>query len=180
MASMTARSMGRSRSRISCKRMMRDGNRFNRSVPGANPLMLDRFRRRLARFLSRFEPEPPFGLAVPADAFTIRDGVNYALPIIVPPELSGQAREEFIQAAIKEATAEYHFQFDRSYSSESPFRIPIVDPLTEWDFVTRRSVLASCHSAAERNPIAKAPVKIIRLFTMGAGLTINYQAEDVA
>ncbi|HEY4720307.1 MAG TPA: hypothetical protein VII92_00555 [Anaerolineae bacterium] len=133
----------------------------------------------MARFLARFEPEPPFGLAVPADAFTIRDGVNYALPIIVPPELSGQAREEFIQAAIKEATADYHFQFDRSYSSESPFRIPIVDPLTEWDFVTRRSVLASCHSAAERNPIAKAAVKIIRLFTMGEGLTINYQAEDV-
>src|SRR3990172_7782768 len=137
--------------------------------------MLDRLRRRLARFLSRFAPDPPFGVGLPADAFTSRDGVDYNLPLIVPETLRGQAREDFI----REATADYHFQFDRPYSSELPFRIPTADPLREWDFPTRKAVLASSHSAWERNPLAKAAVKIIRLFTMGEGLTISYQAAEV-
>jgi hypothetical protein len=60
------------------------------------------------------------------------------------------------------------------------------DPLREWDSAgplgttsTRREILARCHLAYERNPVAKQAVHITTLFSMGDGLTLKCYNPDV-
>ena len=143
---------------------------------------LGRLRRRMARFLGRFV-DSPAGWANSGPDFTIYDGVNYEQPLVIPQHLEGEARAKYVravmqEAVLREASAAFHFQFDSPYNRDVPFNIPTTDPLREWDFRTRREVLARCHMAWERNPLAKAAVKLIRFFTVGEGFTVSCRNQE--
>lgn len=136
---------------------------------------LDNLRRRLAVWLTRFEPDPPEGYIIPDRQFTIDDGVDYSLPLVVPDWLDEKQRGQLVQAAVKEANSLYHFQFDRPYLyGENLSQFPTADPLREWDFATRKEILSRCHLAFERNPLAHTAVRLTTMFAIGEGLTINY------
>ena len=140
--------------------------------------MLNRIRHRLASFLRRLD-EPPAGAIVP-DRFSIDDGVNYGLPLVMPLGATAEDRERIVKAAMREASSVYHFQFDRPYIySENLSLFPTADPLVEWDHQTRKEVLSRCHLAWERNPLAKSAVDLTTLFTVGKGMTLTYRNKRV-
>lgn len=124
------------------------------------------------------DPEPAGGVV--AQHFAIDDGVDYSLPLVVPEWLTGEARQKFVTAGIVEASAQYHFQFDRPYLyNENPSQFPTASPLLEWDQGTRREIVSRSHLAYERNPLAKRAVRLNTQFSMGTGLTVTYANPDV-
>ena len=139
-----------------------------------------RLRAWLTRVLLAFEPEPAAGQIAPDRQFAIDDGVTYEMPLVVPDWVTPQQRAALVQAAVREAASVYHFQFDRPYLySENLSQYPTADPLREWDWSTRREVLARCHLAHERNPLAHTAVSLTTRFTVGEGLTVNYYNDRV-
>lgn len=145
--------------------------------------LLKRFRAWIVHLLLILHDEPA-GTIAPDRTLSIDDGVDYSLPLVVPEWLQGEARDKFVKAALTEASSVYHFQFDRPYLySENLSQFPTADPLREWDAGgmgnARREVLARCHLAYERNPMANTAVQLTTLFAMGDGLTISYQNKDV-
>src|SRR3990167_1107823 len=110
------------------------------------PSPLTRLRRRLARFLLRFSSEPAGG-NVPYQ-YGNDDGVDYSLPLVIPHGASEEYKQAAVLAAVREAEATFHFQFDRPYRySENLSQFPTVDPLSEWDMQTRTEIIARCHLA---------------------------------
>lgn len=94
--------------------------------------MLTRIRRRLAAFLNRLD-EPAAGAITPDRQFAIDDGVNYDMPLVIPIGATAEDRRRIVQAAVREASSVYHFQFDRPYLySENLSLFPTADPLVEW------------------------------------------------
>ena len=143
----------------------------------------------MARLLARFADEAS-GAIVPAiDEFTILDGVDYSMPLAVrlPEKVTAEEFQEVRKAALKEASAAFHFQFDRPYqTAENLGMFPIADPLREWDYgggygwgSTRQEILRRCHLAWERNPLANTAVELTTRFSVGEGLTITYSNTDV-
>jgi hypothetical protein len=57
--------------------------------------------------------------------------------------------------------------------------MPTEDPLVEWSYGTRRQVLANCHAAYHRNPIAKRAIDLTRHFAVGKGFTLACRNQDV-
>ena len=151
--------------------------------------MIRRIRLWLARLLARFADEAA-GAIVPAiDEFTILDGVDYSMPLAVrlPEKVTAAEFQEVRKAALQEASAAFHFQFDRPYqTADSLGMFPVADPLREWDYgggygwgSTRQEILRRCHLAWERNPLANTAVEITTRFSVGEGLTITYSNTDV-
>jgi len=84
------------------------------------------------------------------------------------------------QAYLAEATS-FRFQFDTPQRSKDDLPIaPVVDdPLYEWDFQTRERVVSNCHSAAQRNPLAKAGLDYTTHFVIGDGFNLACKNPDV-
>lgn len=140
-----------------------------------------RFRLWLARALAIFaRPEQAAGVIVPDATGRIDDGVDYSLPLVVPDWLSAEDRTKLVRAAVQEASSVFHHQFDRPYLyAENLSQFATADPLREWDHQTRREVLARCHLAYERNPLANTAVGLTTLFAVGEGMTVTYRNPDV-
>lgn len=112
--------------------------------------------------------------------FTIDDGVDYSLPLVVPDWATPEQKAALVQGALTEANAAYHFQFDRPYLyNENPSQFPTESPLREWDQTMRREVISRSHLAYARNPLAKRAINLTTEFVMGDGLTITYSNQDV-
>ncbi len=148
---------------------------------GAKPLSwFDRLRRRLARLLILLQDEPAAGGINPDHQFSIDDGVNYDLPLVVPEWATDEQKTKLVQAAVREADSRYHFQFDRPYLyKENLSLFPTADPLKEWNIATRKEIISRSHLAWERNPLANAAVGLTTLFSVGQGFTISYRNKDV-
>lgn len=143
------------------------------------PGPITRLRRRLARFLLNFS-SPEAASAVSPYNYGIDDGVDYSLPLVIPNGASADYREKAILAAVREAEATFHFQFDRPYRyAENLSQFPTVDPLSEWDAQTRAEIIARCHLAHERNPLANAAVSLTTMFTVGDGFHLTYRNQEV-
>lgn len=140
-----------------------------------------RLRRWLARTLAVLaRPDPAAGVVMPDATARIDDGVDYSLPLVLPDWLTGDERAKLISAAIREASSVYHHQFDRPYLyAENMSQFPTADPLREWDYSTRREVLARCHLAYERNPLAKSAIGLTTFFSVGEGFTVTCRNPDV-
>jgi len=154
---------------------------MSESTEGAHKLnWLDKLRRRAAALLAMFAPDAAAGAYNPDRTVFIDDGVDYALPLVLPLGATEDQKAQLVQAAVREAGAAFHFQFDRPYIyAENLSLFPTANPLQEWSFQTRREVLARCHLAWERNPLAGAAVGLTTLFAVGEGMTITYRHKDV-
>lgn len=143
--------------------------------------LVSRFRRWLAALLIHFAPDPRVSPpALQAEPPFIDDGVDYRLPPVIPGWATPQQRQEIIEHSLREAASVYHFQFDRPYQyAENLSQFASIDPLREWDFYTRREILARCHLAYQRNPIAKTSIQYTTLFSVGEGFTVNYYNDRV-
>jgi hypothetical protein len=108
----------------------------------------------------------------------IHDGVPYALPIVLPPAVRGNA--EAIQAFTEATAAEFKHQFGTPFAKGGPVQMPsITNPLEEWSWSTRKYVLEQCHLAWERNPIGKTAVFYNRAFSVQNGAAITYKNKEV-
>lgn len=154
----------------------------NRSEPRAKFIManlslIDKLRRRLAALISLLDNEPAGGI-VPSH-YDIDDGVDYSLPLVIPSGLNETERADYVKT-IREASADFHFQFDKNYQgTNTPYNQLTADPLREWDFQTRREILSRCHMAFERNPLANSAVTITTMFSVGKGMAMTYKNKDV-
>lgn len=143
----------------------------------ANLSFFDKLRRRLATLIALLNSEPAGGIVPPA--YEIDDGVDYGVPTVVPDNLTEEARADHIKK-IREASADFHFQFDKNYTgTNTPYNQLTADPLREWDFQTRREILSRTHMAHERNPLAKSAVGITTMFAVGNGMSITYRNSQV-
>ena len=139
-----------------------------------------RVRSAFVRLLLLFAAEDPGGAVAPNTQTFIDDGVDYSMPLVVPEWATPEQKAAIVKTYIAEAESTFHFQFDRPYRySENLSQFPTADPLREWDFVTRKAVLARCHMAWERNPLANAAIALTTYFSVGDGLTVTYRNEQV-
>lgn len=132
---------------------------------------------RLRRVLGRQAPlrEEMPSRVLEGDAPRIHDGVDYTLPVLLPAALRRhlQAKGE-LDAWLTEQT---NVNGSAAYSD-----YPVAtteDPLREWDPATRERVASSCHSAVQRNPIAKRAVHYISAFVVGDGFNLTCKNKDV-
>lgn len=125
----------------------------------------------------------PAGGVVQFDApGQIRDGVPYAMPVVVPYAIrdNPEAVAAFTQDLQESVAAEFQHQFGTPYPKGGPFRMPTVSqPLTEWTYTIRRYVLEQCHLAWERNPVANTAVFYNRAFSVQNGASITYKNKEV-
>ena len=112
------------------------------------------------------------------------------MPLVVPDWLTGESREKYIKAAITEASSVYHNQLDKPYLFPENLNLfPTADPLREWDSSgslpngmgtsTRKEILARCHLAYERNPLANTAVSLTTKFVVGEGFNMSYKNKQV-
>lgn len=127
---------------------------------------------------SRTPPTDP-GTLAHAPEYMIRDGVDYSRPPVVP-HAARQAGGEAVKR-IMEAESDYRGQTGAPYIKAGDYAVsmPTDDPLAEWDYNTRRTVLENCHAAYHRNPLAKQAVDLTRRFVVGKGHTVNAQNKQV-
>lgn len=109
---------------------------------------------------------------------SIADGVNYAMPIILPAYVRASMNEAQLQKYITEA-AEFHHQFGTPYQQGTPVSPVTEDPLQEWAYSTRLAVLTTCHAAYHRNPLINAAVQYSADFIVGDGFNLNCKNKDV-
>ena len=112
----------------------------------------------------------------------IADGVDYRRPVMLPGAVRDLPRPA-LQAFLADTGQSYAFQFDLPYRSaayDGPVQMPTEDPLVEWDFETRRTVLTNCHAAFQRNPLAKRAVVITQQFAVGKGMSLACHNAGVA
>lgn len=121
---------------------------------------------------------------VTADIGRVNDGLEYIPPILLTEEeqqrlqQSGQW-DQFLE----DARATYRFQFDTPQrgSYDAPFMPPFEDPLKEWTWSTRKSVLSTCHAFYARNPLANTAVQYTADFIIGDGFNLtckNKKAQE--
>lgn len=116
------------------------------------------------------------------DAPRIHDGLDYAQPILLP----GHVRDALTQTGkltewLQDQRDTYRMQFDTPGRSRADLQVmpTTEDPLTEWNWQTRQQVLSTCHSAYERNPVAKRAVHYVSAFVVGDGFNLTCQNKDV-
>ena len=142
--------------------------------------LLEKLKRRPA-----FNPlDYPVESVVPARERRILDGLDYALPTLLPEHMREQmARDGTLATYLREdARATLRFQFDTPQRSADDMPIDPVtdDPLMEWSYTTRMKVLSNTHAVFQRNPIASAAVKYTVDFVLGEhGFGITYQNKAV-
>lgn len=122
------------------------------------------------------------GAAIPAPEYVIHDGVDYSQPALLPfwvKAHGAKAVGTFLESTQRQTM---RFQFDSPYRSaayDGPITMPVEDPLEEWSFETRKTVLTNCHAAYQRNPLAKQAVQITRQFAVGRGHVVTCRNQDV-
>jgi hypothetical protein len=109
------------------------------------------------------------------DPAKIHDYVDYALPILLPDSLRADLERSnklstFITESWRDAVK---FQFDSPYKDDLPITPVTEDPLSEWDWSTRKYILERCHAAYNRNPDAKIGINHIANFATGEGFQLT-------
>ncbi len=120
--------------------------------------------------------------------WNIPDGLEmYGLPRVMPGHIQDAIEAEGTHgktakawATLVEATPPFQAQFATPYAQGAPvFEVGRVNPLLEWNWVTRRYVLEQCHIAWERNPLAAAIVGYYTTFAVQNGFTLTCQNKQV-
>lgn len=134
----------------------------------------------LRRWLDVPERVPP-GVLYQGAPRGIRNGAAYEQPIIIPRKVT-RAGDAAVAAFMESAARDsYKFQFDTPQRSAADMPIQPVteDPLEEWDEQTREDVISNCHTAYDRDPIAKAAIDLTTSFVVGDGLHLTCKNEAV-
>lgn len=141
--------------------------------------------KRFRAFFSRATPEMvemPSRI-IAGDAPRIQDGLDYALPILLPQQLREQLEQSGkLDAWLTEQVRNtYGLPFDDPgyRAGDSLGTLVIEDPLREWNWSTRTRVLSSTHSAYSRNPVAKRAVHYVSAFVVGEGFNLSCKNKDV-
>ena len=140
---------------------------------------MNRFMRWFKRLPHAYDPgrivPPPEG-----DRLFPTDGISYSQPPVVPFHID-RSDGAAVTRYLEQVRSSYSFQFDgnRTLRYDGQVVMPADDPLTEWDQVTRLSVLTDCHAAYHRNPIAKQAVDLTRRFVVGKGHTVTATNDAV-
>jgi hypothetical protein len=104
---------------------------------------------------------------------SIRDGVDYAQPVLLPGHLRQQ-----LEASGK--LQEWYDDRTDVTVRGAVNTVPVSeDPLQELPFSVRIQVNSTCHSAVQRNPIAKRAVHYVSAFVVGDGFNLNCQNKQV-
>lgn len=143
---------------------------------------LQRWRGRVAAWLRTWRKPPALGRTVPAPEYVIHDGVHYDQPAMLPFWIKRRGPEAVASFLESTQRQTMRFQFDMPYRSaayDGPITMPAEDPLEEWSFETRKTVLTNCHAAFHRNPLAKQAVQITRQFAVGRGHVVTCRNQDV-
>lgn len=115
----------------------------------------------------------------------IEDGVNYAQPRVLTMQQRATMTEaqlkEWANAPFGDQRATYNMQFDTPGRGRADLQVmpTTEDPLTEWNWSTRQYVLSTCHSAYERNPLAKRAVHYVSAFVVGNGFNLTCKNKEV-
>lgn len=134
---------------------------------------MHRLRRFAARFQSPATVDMPSTL-LEGGAPRIDDGLDYAQPILLPGHLRQQLESE------GRLTEWLNDQSDtREHPRGSVDTFITEDPLREWHWSTRQQVLSTCHSAYQRNPIAKRATQYVSAFVVGSGFNLTCKNKDV-
>lgn len=120
---------------------------------------------------------------IEGDAPRIHDGLDYALPVLLPQfqrdqlEQAGKLKE-YLQ---EQVSSTYRMPFDDpGYRlGDVLSTLVIEDPLQEWNWTTRERVLSSTHSAYNRNPVARRAVHYVSAFVVGEGFNLTCKNKDV-
>lgn len=140
-----------------------------------------RLRTLRALLVAALEPPPSAGdlIRLTQGPWRIEDGLEavYPIPLYARVRAGGP---DAVRAYLTEAARPYRSQQASPYQTGEPWAgLSIADPLTEWDYATRRDVLERSHLYWERNPIANAIISFNRLFALQNGAAITYGNTDV-
>lgn len=120
---------------------------------------------------------------IESDAPRINDGLDYALPVLLPQFQREQLEKSGkLNAWLTEQVRDtYNLPFDDpAYRMGDVLSTLVIeDPLREWNWSTRTRVLSSTHSAYSRNPIAKRAVHYVSAFVVGEGFNLVCKNKDV-
>lgn len=137
------------------------------------------------QFRERFAPtkiDMPTRI-IESGAPSINDGLDYALPILLPRHHRQQLeRAGKLDAYLQEqVSSTYRMAFDDpGYRlGDNLSTLVIEDPLQEWNWATRQRVLSSTHSAYNRNPVAKRAVHYVSAFVVGEGFNLSCKNKDI-
>lgn len=142
----------------------------------------------MQHFRRLFERATPAHVDMPSrviesGAPRIHDGLDYALPVLLPQH----QREQLEKAGrlnawlTEQVRSSFALPFDDPgyRAGENLGTLVIEDPLREWNWTTRTRVLSSTHSAYSRNPVAKRAVHYVSAFVVGEGFNLNCKNKDV-
>lgn len=123
-------------------------------------------------------PDPPTnGAVISGSNYSLDDGVNYRLPVLLPEQLEAVLKQsgQWGRFLTENAQQTFRFQFDtpQRVADDLPFMPPTEDPLREWSWTTRRYVLENTHAAYARNPLANRACKYIASFAVGEGFSLS-------
>lgn len=102
----------------------------------------------------------------------INDGLDYAQPTLLPGHLRQQLEAS---GSLQEWLNDQNEQPRGSVQ----FTMATEDPLQEWHWSIRQQVLATCHAAFQRNPVAKRAVHYVSAFVVGDGFNLTCKNKDV-
>lgn len=143
--------------------------------------LTQQFRRLFSRSQSQTVDMP--SRMIEGDAPRIQDGLDYALPILLPQHKREQLQEsgKLDTWLTEQARSTYGLPFDDPgyRAGDNLSTLVIEDPLREWNWSTRTRVLSSTHSAYSRNPVAKRAVHYVSAFVVGEGFNLTCKNKDV-
>lgn len=121
---------------------------------------------------------------IEGDAPRIQDGLDYALPILLPDhqrkqlEAAGKLDDWLTEASLRDT---YKLPFDSpGYRSGDNLNTLVTeDPLQELNQAARIQVWSSTHSAYHRNPIAKRATHYVSAFVVGDGFNLTCKNKEV-
>lgn len=137
-----------------------------------------RIKARLRKWLA--DDGVPVGFMLPAIPRGVFNGATYSQPLIIPRSVTRKG-DQAVTTFMESARDTYRFQFDTPMRGDADLPImPVTeDPLEEWSADTREDVISNCHTAYDRDPIAKAAVDYTTAFAVGDGFHITYKNEQV-
>ena len=129
----------------------------------------------------RLQPTSAGAVVQAPNVASIHDGVEYGMPVVLTDWMKAQSPEVRKAYLAESARDTFRFQFDTPQrgGNDLPINMPTEDGLREWDWQTRRYILAQCHIANDRNPLCNRGVKYFARFSIGEGVNITYKNKDV-
>lgn len=150
---------------------------------------MDGIMKRLMRWLRRPAPATGDGIGrvvIPdRQPGSINDGVDYSQPVILTEEMEADLNrrgqlQEYLEAFSTSDSLRFQFDSPQRSGYDMPVMPVTEDPLKEWNWATRKSILSTCHAVYERNPLANTGVQYTADFVIGEGFNLTCKSRKVS